>query len=238
MRSLEGEKDKDEDSCAESSKHTVLPVDVPAVRRAFAALFKLKTSIFENALINALVTLAGNLQMELPTRKERENQDDIVNVLLIVFEIPALGKADFNMPRTYVQSIASIFHYLGSGDFLETVLPAICRAAQWLPVEVQAKLARMWSTVGRSSIRNILENLQQLITLRVILTPFHRDLFVQDENVITSATKLMKVSLSYFRLTGVQQELLSEPNFISSLMDVSRSCIMQTCWRAPWNLQI
>lgn len=171
VRSLEGEKDKDEDSCAESSKHSILPVDLSAVRRAFAALFKLKTSIFENALINALVTLAGNLQMELPTRKERENQDDIVNVLLIVFEIPALG----------------------SGDFLETALPAICRAAQWLPVEVQAKLARMWSTVGRSSIRNILENLQQLITLRVILTPFHRDLFVQDENVITSATKLMKI---------------------------------------------
>lgn len=92
VRSLEGEKDKDEDSCAESSKHSILPVDLSAVRRAFAALFKLKTSIFENALINALVTLAGNLQMELPTRKERENQDDIVNVLLIVFEIPALGK--------------------------------------------------------------------------------------------------------------------------------------------------
>ncbi|KAJ8914588.1 hypothetical protein NQ315_017293 [Exocentrus adspersus] len=53
VRSLEGEKDKDEDSCAESSKDKVLPVDLPAVRRAFAALFKLKTSIFENALINA-----------------------------------------------------------------------------------------------------------------------------------------------------------------------------------------
>lgn len=189
MRSLEGEKDKDEDSCAESSKYAILPVDLPAVRRAFAALFKLKTSIFENALINALVTLAGNLQMELPTRKERESQDDIVNVLLIVFEIPALGKI-----LIYEYTFLNFFS-VGSGDFLETALPAICRAAQWLPVEVQAKLARMWSTVGRSSIRNILENLQQLITLRVILTPFHRDLFVQDENVITSATKLMKVSL-------------------------------------------
>jgi len=51
----------------------------------------------------------------------------------------------------------------------------------------------MWAGPGRSSIRNILENLQQLITLRVIVTPFHRDFFIQDENVITSATKLMKV---------------------------------------------
>ncbi|KAJ8984869.1 hypothetical protein NQ317_002708 [Molorchus minor] len=180
VRSLEGEKDKDEDSCLENCSNTVLCVDLPAVRRAFAALFRLKTSIFENALVNALVTLAGNLQMELPTRKERENHDDIVNVLLIVFEIPALG----------------------SGDFLETALPAICRAAQWLPVDVQAKLARIWSSsLGRNSIRNILENLQQLITLRVIVTPFHRDFYVQDENVITSATKLMKI-LYYANMLG------------------------------------
>lgn len=170
VRTLEGEKDKDEDSSS-SSSIAIRPVDLPAVRRAFGALFKLKTSIFENALVNALVTLAGNLQMELPTRKDCGNQDDVVNVLLIVFEIPTLG----------------------SGDFLETALPAICRASEWLPVEVQAKLARIWSGTGRSSLRNILENLQQLVTLRVIVTQFHRDFYVQNENVITSATKLMKV---------------------------------------------
>lgn len=181
LRHLEGEKDKDEDSSAESSASAIQPVDIPSVRRAYAALFKLKTSIFENALVNALVTLAGNLQMELPTRKDQDNHDDIVNVLLIVFEIPALG----------------------SGDFLETALPAICRASQWLPVEVQATLARMWAGPGRSSIRNILENLQQLITLRVIVTPFHRDFFIQDENVITSATKLMKILYYANMLAGV-----------------------------------
>ncbi|CAH1174272.1 unnamed protein product [Phaedon cochleariae] len=172
VRTLEGEKDKDEDSCAEASKNSILPVDIPAVRRAYAALFKLKSSIFENALVNALVTLAGNLQMELPTRKEKDNQDDIVNALIIVFEIPALG----------------------SGDFLETALPAICRAVQRLSVEVQGRLARIWAgAAARSSIKSILENLQQLITLRVIMTPFQRDFIVQDENVITSATKLMKI---------------------------------------------
>ncbi|KAJ8931749.1 hypothetical protein NQ314_015281 [Rhamnusium bicolor] len=199
VRSLEGEKDKDEDSCAESSKNSVFPVDLSAVRRAFTALFKLKTSIFENAMVNALVTLAGNLQMELPIRKERENQDDIVNVLLIVFEIPALG----------------------SGDFLETALPAICRASQWLPVEVQAKLARMWSGIGRSSIRNILENLQQLITLRVIVTPFHRDFFVQDENVITSATKLMKILYYANMLAGVLESPELRCDDMSGSMDSS-----------------
>ncbi|CAH1114233.1 unnamed protein product [Psylliodes chrysocephalus] len=202
VRSLEGEKDKDEDSSAESSKNSFAPVDVSSVRRAFTALFKLKTSIFENALVNALVTLAGNLQMELPTRKERGINDDIVNVLIIVFEIPGLG----------------------SGDLLETALPAICRAAQGLPVEVQASLARQWSGVARSSLRNILENLQQLITLRAMMTLL-RDFCVQDENVITSATKLMKIlyyanmlagvlespELRYHSLTDSTDGLLSKP---------------------------
>ncbi|XP_066246881.1 ubiquitin-protein ligase E3A isoform X2 [Euwallacea similis] len=181
LRLLEGEMDKDEDCSAETSTSGVPHVDLPSVKRAYTALFKLKTSIFENALVNALVTLAGNLQMELPTRKKNDNHYDIVNVLLIVFEIPALG----------------------SGDFLETALPAICRASQWLPVEVQATLARTWAGPGRSSIRNILENLQQLISLRVIVTPFHRDFFVQDENVITSATKLMKIVYYANLLAGV-----------------------------------
>ncbi|XP_018332233.1 ubiquitin-protein ligase E3A [Agrilus planipennis] len=176
VRSLEGEKDKDEDSCmvspsSDRGTKSNLPVDLPSVRRAYTALFKLPTSIFENALVNALVTLAGNLQMELTARMNQYSDDDIINTLLIVFEIPALG----------------------SGDFLETALPAVCRAASGLSVEMQAKLATAWSEQGRTSIRMILENLHQLVTLRVIVTQFHRDFYVQDENIITSATKLMKV---------------------------------------------
>ncbi|XP_044263019.1 ubiquitin-protein ligase E3A [Tribolium madens] len=199
VRSLEGEKDKDEDSSADTSDGSILPVDLPSVRRAYSALFKLKTSIFEHSLVNALVTLAGNLQMELPTRKECGNQDDVVNVLLIVFEIPALG----------------------SGDFLETALPAICRASEWLPVEVQAKLARIWSGTGRSSLRNILENLQQLVTLRVIVTQFHRDFYVQDENVITSATKLMKILFYANILAGVLESPDLRNEELSMSMDDS-----------------
>lgn len=90
---------------------------------------------------------------------------------------------------------------LGSGDFLETALPAICRASAWLTVEAQGKLATLWSRYGRNSLRMILENLQQLVTLRVIVTQFHGNFYVQDENVITSATKIMKVSSAFNFLT-------------------------------------
>lgn len=94
MRSLEGEQDKDEDSCmgATSSANTKrFPVDLSSVKRAYVALFKLPSSIFESALVNALVTLAGYLQMDLQTITDSSSIDDIIHVLLIIFEIPALG---------------------------------------------------------------------------------------------------------------------------------------------------
>lgn len=53
----------------------------------------------------------------------------------------------------------------------------------------------MWSGPGRNSLRSILENLQQLVTLRVIVTQFHPNFYVQDEDVVTSATELMKVNI-------------------------------------------
>lgn len=159
-------------SPSDNSSPRTLPVDLSSVRRAYSALFKLSSSIFENALVNALVTLAGNLHLRLKLRRDKTFNDDLLNVLVIVFEIPALG----------------------SGDFLETALPAICRACEKLPVELQARLAQIWSGPGRTSLRTILENLQQLVTLRVIVTQFHPNFYVQDEDVVTSATELMKVS--------------------------------------------
>lgn len=95
-----------------------------------------------------------------------------MHAVVIVFEIPALG----------------------SGDFLETALPAMCRSCETLPVELQARLAQIWAGPGRSSLRTILENLQQLVTLRVIVTQFHPNYYVQDEGVVTAATEVIKVN--------------------------------------------
>uniref|UniRef100_A0A1Y1KR63 Ubiquitin-protein ligase E3A n=2 Tax=Photinus pyralis TaxID=7054 RepID=A0A1Y1KR63_PHOPY len=204
VRSLEGEKDKDEDCCMGSpsdiESKSLLPVDLPSVRRAYSALFKIPTTIFENALVNALVSLAGSLQVDLKVTTETEKAiHRRINVLLIVFEIPALG----------------------SGDFLETALPALCRAAGCLSVESQAKLATVWSSQGRSSLRMILENLQQLVTLRVIVTQFHHDFYVQDEDVVTSATKIMKIVYYANILAGVLESPDLRHDDYSSFMEDS-----------------
>lgn len=100
------------------------------------------------------------------------------------------------------QVIVFEFQALGTGDYLETALPLLCKAAGFLPVKAQAQLARKWASPPRPSLRHILENLQQLVTLMVIVTQFHRDFYVQDEVVITSATKLMKVVYYANLLTG------------------------------------
>ncbi|XP_017772086.1 PREDICTED: ubiquitin-protein ligase E3A isoform X2 [Nicrophorus vespilloides] len=176
VRSLEGEKDKDEDSCVDATScegvRKRMELDYPSLRRSYAALFNLPNNIFESAMVNALVSLAGYLQMELQTRNPKTcSEDDIVDVLIMAFEIPALG----------------------SGDFLETAFPALCRATKWLTVDIQAKLAYAWAGPGCSSLRSFLENLHQLVTLRVILSQFHPDFFVQDENVVTAATSIMRV---------------------------------------------
>ncbi|KAF5287693.1 hypothetical protein FQA39_LY15793 [Lamprigera yunnana] len=205
VRTLEGEKDKDEDCCMdcpdEETSKSPLPIDLCSLRRAYGALFKIPTSIFENALVNALVTLAGSLQLDLQLKlKSDKNTNRHINVLLIVFEIPALG----------------------SGDFLETALPALCRATSWLSVENQAKLATIWSgSTGRTSLRMILENLQQLVTLKVIVTQFHRDFVVQDENVITSATKIMKIVYYANILAGVLESPDLRRDDYSSYMEDS-----------------
>ncbi|XP_022905557.1 ubiquitin-protein ligase E3A [Onthophagus taurus] len=188
VRSLEGEKDKDEDSCVSpsaggESRKTIPIVDLPSVRRAYRALFKLNTTHFEGSLVTALVTLASVLEIELKAKFINFTSDEIINIILIVFEIPALG----------------------TGDFVEMALPMLCRALEHLSLDLQAKLALAWSGPGRSNMQNILENLQQLITLRVItgFNTYTQD--VQDDTVVTSATKLMKILYYANILAGVME---------------------------------
>lgn len=64
------------------------------------------------------------------------------------------------------------------------------RAASHLPLTAQARLARVWSRHCPQRLKSLLEALQQLVTLRVIMS---RDYCVQDDEAVTAPTKLMKV---------------------------------------------
>ncbi|XP_044727584.1 ubiquitin-protein ligase E3A isoform X2 [Chrysoperla carnea] len=180
VRILEGENEKDEDSCCSENDPTKaggdttprLPVDLESVRRAFKNLFELSATIFEQTLVTAITASTTYMHMVMQMHGTKPDcLNDMVNAVLILCEIPILG----------------------SGEFLETALPSLCRAAAQLPTSAQATLARRWAKDGKPMLKTLLESLQQLITLRVIVTHFNPDFFVQDEPIITSATKLMKI---------------------------------------------
>lgn len=190
VRTMEGDLDKDEDSqevnqeegeCSERSRSRKstspsddLRVDIPSLRRAYKALFEVPGSVFESALVYALRTLSGNLELDLRLfgrGAKNDNAEDVLNVFVIVLEIPALG----------------------SSEYLEMALPLVCKAASHLPLRLQARLAQIWARHCRTRLKGMLEALQQLITLKVISGQFSRDYCVQDEETITTPTKLMKV---------------------------------------------
>ncbi|XP_043268036.1 ubiquitin-protein ligase E3A [Venturia canescens] len=184
IRSLQGE-DKEEDS---SDPTPTVPhpddtsVDLPAVRRAFAALWSLPGEAFESALVHALVTLADNIELDLRVFGivPSDSTDSLLNVFLIVFEIPVLG----------------------TGEYLEFALHMLCKAASCLPVPAQARLARVWARHCKTRLPSLLQALQELITVKVIGGSFTRDYCVQDADTITAPTKVMKIIYYASMLAG------------------------------------
>ncbi|XP_043506226.1 ubiquitin-protein ligase E3A [Polistes fuscatus] len=185
VRSLQGE-DKEEDSSDPSP--TVPPndddtsVDLLAVRRAFKALWTLPGKAFESALVNALVTLADTIELHLRVfgKTPPHSMDSLLNVFLIVFEIPMLGNS----------------------EYLELALHMLCKAVSCFPTIAQAKLARVWARHCKPTLPNLLQALQELITVKVIGGSFTRDYCVQDADTITAPTKVMRILYYASMLAG------------------------------------
>ncbi|KAK0162893.1 hypothetical protein PV327_006626 [Microctonus hyperodae] len=214
VRSLQGE-DKDVDS---SDPSPAVPhpadtsVDLEAVRRSFTALWSLPGEEFESALVNALVTLADNIELDLRVfgLLPSESTDMLLNIFLIVFEIPVLG----------------------SSEYLEYALHMLCKAASCLPIGAQARLTKVWARHCKSRLQSLLQALQQLITIKVIGGSFTRDYCVQDADTITAPTKVMKMLYYASMLAG---EL--DPPDISRDEDRDTSDIDKTSQRIGVTLQ-
>lgn len=188
IRSIQGE-DKEEDSSELSPtvpNNDDTSVDLPSVRRAFNALWSVPGGAFESALVNALVTLADNIELDLRVFRIKpwENMDNLLHVFLIVFEIPMLGNC----------------------EYLELALHMLCKAISCLPIVAQAKLARVWAKHCKTRLPSILQALQELITVKVIGGSFTRDYCVQDADTITAPTKVMKILYYASMLAGELDE--------------------------------
>lgn len=186
FRALEGDLDKDKDESGvaseeddelasgnsknDSSRHHT-SVDLKSLRRSMTHLLETKASAFDS-LNNALQSLALSISVDLRMLTQREKIEEIITVFVIIFEIIIIGKS----------------------DFVDVALPTICKAASYLPIWAQARLASIWAVHCKDGLRKLLETLQQLISLQVITGTYHENAFIQDNEHIINATKLMKVS--------------------------------------------
>ncbi|XP_059480098.1 ubiquitin-protein ligase E3A [Neocloeon triangulifer] len=183
IRTLQGDLDKDEDSQEEAEKEgecssqcqtsgpDEITLDLESLRRAYSALFSVDSKVFESALINALITLTGMVELDLKMFHNFKDEPNVVNIFLIMLELPCLS----------------------SYEYMERTLPGICRAASHLPLAMQAKLVRVLAKHCSQKLKGLLDSLQQIITLKVITSQFSLEYTVYDEETVTSATRLIKI---------------------------------------------
>ena len=188
VRSLEGEKDVD--SCEEddvdlsdvkvkenvgpkikTNASAVCTVDIPAVRRSYEKLFGLDNSIFESGLVNALMMLCTNLEIDLKSKPNVAMDVNFLNLYEIVLELPCIGYE----------------------AYLENVLPLVCRGVSLLPVQSQTAMTRLWSKHSAASLKSMLENLQQILSLKVYTGTFTREHLMNDDETLTSVVTVIRI---------------------------------------------
>jgi len=121
----------------------VVTVDLASVHRAFERLFSIVDVPFQGALINAITTLARTLETDLHSYNNFLRQPNYINIYLIVMEIPHLDRL----------------------EYLERATPQFCKTLGQLSVDVQAQLARVWAKYSADKLREMVQRLQQLITV-------------------------------------------------------------------------
>jgi len=158
-------------------------VDIASVRRAFTALFSIPDLPFQSALVTAVQYLSRTLDSDLRATNLFSCRLDYVNIFIIIMEIPALD----------------------SLEFLESAMPQFCKTVGLLPVNIQAQLARVWSTYTKDRLKQMVSSVQQLITVRVVTSHWPQSAQLHDDECITGAARLLKI-LYYAGIAGGRRD--------------------------------
>lgn len=200
IRAIEEDQDKDLDSKEEKSlerpnvtlKPDEITVDLESLRRAYDALFAIPKLPFQGALINALLILYENAELDLRYHNIYDQDPNYLNIFIIVLEIPTLG----------------------NDEFWETVLHSFCKAAAFLPISGQGKLARIIVKHQSHKLKDYVHMLHQFITVKVMFGQTVPNYCVNDDDAVIAATKFMKI-LFYAAVYGGQSDhamLIAEEN--------------------------
>uniref|UniRef100_A0A8C6TE17 Ubiquitin-protein ligase E3A n=1 Tax=Neogobius melanostomus TaxID=47308 RepID=A0A8C6TE17_9GOBI len=146
-----------------------ISVDISAVRRVYEKILSIDD--VQGALVDALIFITPNLELDLEYLDVYETNPEYLNIFVIVLENTNLH----------------------SPEYLEVALPLFCKAMSKLPVEAQAKLAKIWIQIGLSHIRRMLETFQQLITFTIVSNDYDSRNLVNDDETVVAATKCLKV---------------------------------------------
>jgi ubiquitin-protein ligase E3 A len=186
ISSMEADADKDVDEFAmstdsiseneiqpmTSSKDALLAVDISRVHDSFDYLFGIDKHFslpelpFTSALATAVEALAANMPKRLVS-----NMASYANALVVLMELP----------------ISAIL------ELDDRVVPCLCLIAERLPVDLQARLATLWSKGDATRLHDMVHPIQQYVTMQVITNSWSRDILVNDDPNITAAIKLLKI---------------------------------------------
>lgn len=84
---------------------------------------------------------------------------------------------------------------------MEIALPSLLKAATYLPVWAQARLASIWAKHRASGLQTLLQTLQQLISVHVV-AGMGDGFLIQDNDAVVCATKVMKIIYYASMLAG------------------------------------
>ena len=147
--------DDEPQSSATSSKRpevtSTVTVFLPTVNMDLVRLLYKQCAKYDQlvtVMLNAIAYLTNDIARQLTAKKENfKNDPNYLNMFVIIMENPAIH----------------------SPEALEKIFPSFCQVLSRLPVPAQAALAKYWSKFGETQLRNIMENVQQLITFKVKL---------------------------------------------------------------------
>lgn len=159
--------------CVQSSHRGPVTLDISEVRRAYSSLFECPESEFGSTLMNAIVQLLSD-SLSIQLRAHRDAFTAIpnnINIFIILLESSALNTT----------------------DYIEIVMPKLCRTICQLPEKDQGLLTKHLAKWEAPRLHRLLESLHQLITIKLLTTEFSRDFTINDEDSISSATQFMRL---------------------------------------------
>lgn len=146
-------------------------VNIDDVEESYRLLFEMDNASIENAVINAFISLGASTELELRTKND-DKKNDHVNQFVIFFLNPNLQ----------------------GPEYFSSALPAVIRAASYLPVHLQLRLVQIWSSVGHTRLKHIVDVLHQFITLEILTHSGSNVFLFHDDVDIVAAVKCMRLA--------------------------------------------